>query len=54
MLATAVSSLFHTPPAVLSLNVIVRPAQTAVMPVIDAGKGFTVIAVVLMQPVGSI
>lgn len=40
--AKPVLLLVHVPPLVASLNVVVRPAQTFTVPVIDAGNGFTV------------
>ena len=48
--AIAVLLLLHVPPLVASLNVVVLPAQTVVMPVIGA-MGFTVTVVVAAQPV---
>ena len=45
--------LLHTPPVAISLRVIVEPRHTrkVLELVIDEGKGFTVKAVVKMQPV---
>ena len=51
--ATVVVPLVHVPALVASLSVVVKPAQTLVVPVITAGKGFTVTAIVLTQPVAS-
>ena len=39
------------PPAVISLNVVVKPWQTCVVPVMDAGREFTVTVVAVVQPV---
>jgi len=53
--ATSVALLLHTPPVVTSLKRIVEPWHTtAVGNVIGAGSGFTVNAVVLKQPAGSV
>ena len=49
--ATAVLLLLHVPEGVASLSVVVKPAQTAIVPVIDAGNGLTVTGVVMIQPV---
>ena len=50
--AIAELPVLHTPPAVASLSVIVDPAHTSNgPPVIAAGSGFTVIVVVVLQPV---
>jgi hypothetical protein len=49
--ATAVLLLLHAPAAVASLNDVVRPAHTEVVPLITAGIGFTSTEVVLVQPV---
>jgi len=43
--------LTQVPPAVTSPKVVVKPAQTANVPVITAGKGLMVTGVVIMQPV---
>jgi hypothetical protein len=40
--ANVVLLLLHVPPVVTSLNVTEEPAQTTVVPDIDAGNGFTV------------
>ena len=44
--------LVHVPVPDVLLNGVVRPAQTAVAPVVADGNGFTVTVVVLIQPVG--
>ena len=49
--ATAVLLLLHVPPAVVSVNVVVDPAQTLVDPEIAAGDVLMVMVVVVMQPV---
>jgi hypothetical protein len=49
--ATVVSLLLHVPLPAL-LNVVVKPIQTPVVPVIADGSGLTVTVVVFMQPVG--
>ena len=51
MLATVPLSDAHVPPVTASLSVVVRPAQTATIPAMDAGNGFTVITVDVLQPV---
>ena len=51
ILAVAGVPLDHNPPVVTSFKVIVDPKQTSAGPVITAGTGFTVTAVVLKQPV---
>ena len=43
--------LLQVPPLVASARVVVRPAQTLVVPVIAAGNGLTSILVVEIQPV---
>jgi hypothetical protein len=48
--ATVVLLLLHVPPAVASLNIVVSPKHTFVLPVIGAGNGFTVTVVVMKQP----
>ncbi len=53
MVATLVLLLVQVPPPVLE-SVVVEPAQTVVVPVIADGNGFTVTAVVVMQPVESV
>ena len=47
--AVAGTLLLHTPPVAASLNVVVRPWQTLVAPVIAAGVGLTVNGVVIKQ-----
>ena len=43
--------LLHIPPEVASLNVVVEPWHTPVVPEIAGGKGLTVIVAVVLQPV---
>jgi hypothetical protein len=50
--ALAVVLLVHVPPVVELKSVVVPPAHTLSVPPIAAGRGFTVIDVVLWQPVG--
>ena len=52
--ATAVLLLLHMPPGVTSLSVVEKPGQTLVVPVIDAGFGFTVTGETVLQPVGKL
>ena len=54
MVATEVLLLLQVPPAVASLNVVIKPMQTLAKPVITDGKGFTNTEVVAMQPVGNV
>jgi hypothetical protein len=49
--AIVVRLLYHEPPDVTSLNVLVSPTQTKVVPVTAAGKGLTAKLVVLIHPV---
>ncbi len=53
-LATAVLLLLQVPPEVVSARVIADPIHTAAPPVIAPGNGFTVIVLVLRQPVGRV
>ena len=46
--------LLHVPPDVASLSVVVRPWHISLMPVIAAGKGYTVSMVVIIHPVGKV
>ena len=39
---------------VASVNAVVKPAQTLVVPVITAGSGLTVTGVIIIQPVDSV
>jgi hypothetical protein len=48
---TAVLLLLQVPPEVASVNEDVLPWQTAVVPPITAGKGFTVTGFTAKQPV---
>lgn len=54
MVATAVLPLLHTPPAGLSLNVVLPFTHNDVLPVIAAGNALTVKDVYTMHPVVSI
>lgn len=54
IVATEVVPLDHVPPGVTSASVVVSPWQTAKVPVIAAGRGFTVTIVVAIQPVLSV
>ena len=51
MVALVTSLLLHVPPPVASVNVSVDPLQIVSEPAIAAGTGFTVDAVVVLQPV---
>ena len=46
--------LLQVPVPVASLSVVVRPTQTFMVPVIEAGSGLMVTKVVLIQPVGNV
>ena len=50
-LAVPGALLLHTPPGVASLNEVVKPEQTASVPRIADGNGFTVTSAVIIQPV---
>ena len=52
--ATEVLLLVHKPPDVASDNDVVNPAQTASVPLITAGSGFTVTIVELAQVVANV
>lgn len=54
MVATAVLELAHVPPVGDPLSVEPEPTQTAAVPVIPVGSGFTVKTVVRVQPVASV
>ena len=49
-LATGALPLAHVPPPDVLLNVVDVPEQNAVVPVIPAGKGFTVTTTLIEQP----
>ena len=49
--ATLVLPLVHVPPLVISLKVVVNPAQTTAVPVTDDGNGLTVTTIVVIHPV---
>jgi hypothetical protein len=53
IIAIVVLLLLQVPPAVTSVNVIVRPTQTLPAPFIDDGKVLTVTVASVIQPVGS-
>ena len=46
--------LLHVPPEVTSLNIVVKPVQTFVTPVIADGDELTVIIEIVRQPVLSL
>ncbi len=46
--------LLQVPPTVASVNVVVKPTQTAIGPDIAAGNGLTVTVAVAIQPVGNV
>ena len=48
--AFAGAAEFHVPPGTASLNAVPDPAQTASVPVIGVGAGFTVTTAVATQP----
>ena len=50
IVAMPVLPLVQVPLAVASLKVVVNPAQTTAVPVIDDGNGFTVTTTVAIQP----
>ena len=54
MLTLVVLLLVHVPPVVLLASTFVMPRQAEREPVIAFGSGFTVIPVVVRQPVGNI
>ncbi len=49
-IAMPVDDELHEPPPTASLNVIVDPMHTCVLPVIAPGRGFTVAVVVVIHP----
>ena len=49
--AIVVELLLHVPPPVASVNMVVSPEHTAVLPVIGAGNAYTVTDTVCVQPV---
>ena len=51
--ATEVLLLVHEPPDVASVRLVVPPAHTAVVPVIDDGAALTVTVTETLQPVES-
>ena len=54
MVAIAVLPLSHPPPEAGSVNNVVNPVHTVMLPWIGAGTGFTVSTVVALQPVRGI
>lgn len=54
ILATVVLLLLHNPTGVASLNVVVPPVQSMVVPVIAAGFACTFITTVVIQPVANV
>ena len=48
--ALLVLLLLQVPPVVASVNAVVKPAHTLVVPVIEAGNGFTVTVIVGVLP----
>ena len=52
--ATVGLALLQKPVPVRSLNVVVDPTHTFVVPVITAGSGLTVTAMLVLQPVGKV
>ena len=46
--------LVHVPPGVRSNNAVVAPVHTVAVPPIATGNGFTVIGLVMKQPVGNV
>lgn len=54
IVATEVTLLVHVPPGIASLRLVTDPAQTDVLPVMFAGKGFTVTTTDRAQVVGSV
>ena len=53
-LAIPVALLLQIPPPAASVKVVVNPEQTASVPSIAVGNGFTVTTAVMMQPVGNV
>ena len=51
--AMATLLLVHEPPRVASVRLVVAPAQTVAAPEMAEGVGFTVMIVVVLQPVGN-
>ena len=52
--ASSVLLLVHVPPVVVLPSAVFSPMQTVAVPVIAAGKGLTVTAIVLKQPFGPV
>ena len=47
-------AVVQVPPVVVSDNVVVDPTHKVMVPVIDAGTGFTVTTVVVVHPAGEL
>jgi len=43
--------LLHDPPGGVPLSVVVKPAQTLIVPVIEVGNGLTVTTTLVVHPV---
>ena len=54
IVAMPVLPLVHVPPLVASLMLVVKPAHTVAVPVMDEGSGLTVTTTVEIQPVVSV
>ena len=54
MLSCIAGGKLHVPPADASVSVELTPMHTLILPKIVPGSGFTVNALVVMQPVGSV
>ena len=52
--AIPVLLLLHVPPVVASLNPVVPPSQTVVVPLIEDGNGLIVTVLVILQPVAAV
>ena len=54
IVAAEVLLLLHKPPLILSVSVVICPAQTAAGPETATGEGLTFTELVTAQPVGSV
>ena len=54
IVAVPVALLPHVPPVGVSLNVVVAPEHSTIVPVIGTGNVFTVTIVVVIHPVGKV
>jgi hypothetical protein len=52
--AIAIAALFHVPPGVPSLNDVVEPMHIVRLPIMATGAEFTVMTIVVAQPVGNV